>query len=169
MKPKRSTAVPLGLLLPIVAIGSGAAFSETSGHSHPFELPAATEALLDRYCYNCHDEETQKGDTRLDDLAGLDTGNRLDLLNRMQEQLYFQRMPPEDKRQPDEAERKAILAFVAGDLARHQASTLEGKLQKPEYGNYIDHEKLFSGEHRDLPGFTSDRRWLISEFIFSAC
>lgn len=168
MRPQRSSAVPLGWLIPIVVIGSGAASGESSAESHAFELPEAAEALLDRYCYNCHDEETQKGDTRLDDLAGLDTGKRLDLLNRMQEQLYFQRMPPEDKRQPDEAERKAILAFVAGDLARHKASTLEGKLQKPEYGNYIDHEQLFPGEHRDLPGFTSDRRWLISEFIFSA-
>ena len=168
MRQKRSTAVPLGLLLPIVAMGAGAAFGESTPESHPFQLPEAAEALLDRYCYNCHDEDSQKGDTRLDDLAGLDTGKRLDLLNRMQEQLYFKRMPPQDKRQPDDAERKAILAFVAGDLGLHQASTLEGKLQKPEYGNYIDHEKLFSGEYRDLPAFTRDRRWLISEFIFSA-
>ena len=48
------------------------------------------------------------------------------------------------------------------------ASTLEGKLQKPEFGNYVDHDSLFSGEHADLPGFTHDRRWLISEYIFNA-
>ena len=32
----------------------------------------------------------------------------------------------------------------------------------------VDHEKWFSGRYKDLPGFTPDRRWLISEFIFDA-
>ena len=61
-----------------------------------------------------------------------------------------------------------MLNFVAAELAVHQASTLEGKLEKPEFGNYIDHEKLFSGEYAKVPAFTYDRRWLISEFIFDA-
>lgn len=131
-------------------------------------MPTATDALLDRYCYSCHDEETQKGDTRLDQWSGMDLPKRLDLLNRMQEQLYFGRMPPKDKRQPSDDERQAILAVISGELGNHHASTLEDKLRKPEYGNYVNHEKLFSGEYRNLPGFTYDRRWLISEYIFNA-
>ena len=90
------------------------------------------------------------------------------MLNRMQEQLFFQHMPPEKKKQPSEAERESLLAVISTELGAHSASTLEGKLQKPEFGNYVDHEKLFSGEHADLPGFTYDRRWLISEYIFNA-
>lgn len=58
--------------------------------------------------------------------------------------------------------------MVSSELGAHNASTLEEKLQKPEFGNYVDHEKLFSGEYKDLPGFTYDRRWLISEYIFNA-
>jgi cytochrome c553 len=139
-----------------------------SGAEHPFEIPEKAEAILDRYCFTCHDEDTQKGDTRLDNLAGLETPKRLDLLNRMQEQIYFQHMPPKEKRQPDEEERKAILAAISSELSNHNASTLEEKLQKPEFGNYVDHEKLFSGEFKNLPGFTHDRRWLISEYIFNA-
>jgi len=48
------------------------------------------------------------------------------------------------------------------------AAKLRDKLKKPEYGNHEDHEKLFSGEYKDVPGFTYDRRWLISEYIFDA-
>lgn len=148
-------------------MGSVAAEVKSSS-VHAFVIPGKAEAILDRYCYNCHDEDTQKGDIRMDNLADMETSKRLDLLNRMQEQLYFQHMPPKKKRQPSEEERKAILAVISNELSIHDASTLEEKLQKPEFGNYVDHEKLFSGEHKDLPGFTYDRRWLISEYIFNA-
>ena len=134
----------------------------------PFRISNESEALLERYCLTCHDEESQKGDIRLDNLAELELPKRLDLLNRMQEQIYFQNMPPKQKRQPIPEERKAILATLSAELGVHHASTLEEKLQKPEFGNYIDHEKLFSGEYRNLHGFTYDRRWLISESIFNA-
>jgi hypothetical protein len=36
-----------------------------------------------------------------------------------------------------------------------------------EYGNIVNHEDLFSGEYTDLPGYTHDRRWMISEYIFN--
>jgi hypothetical protein len=147
---------------------SAAASDEMADPSHTFRIPGETDILLDRYCYSCHDEDMQKGDIRLDNLADLDTPKRLDLLNRMQEQVHFQHMPPAAKRQPNQEERKAILALVSDELAVHNASTLEGKLQKPEFGNYVDHEKLFSGEYTDLPAYTTDRRWLISEYIFNA-
>lgn len=133
-----------------------------------FPLPEEVDALLDIHCYGCHDADYQKGDIRLDTLADLETGKRLDLLNRMQEQLHFHQMPPKKKDQPTETERAELLAFLSQELGKHQASTLEEKLLKPEFGNYVDHQKLFSGEFADLPGFTYDRRWLISEYIFNA-
>ena len=104
----------------------------------------------------------------LDNLTALEGSKRLEMLNRMQEQIFFKHMPPKKKEQPSEAEREALLAFVSNELDAHGASTLEGKLQKPEFGNFVDHEKLFSGDYADLPGFTYDRRWLISEYIFNA-
>jgi hypothetical protein len=149
-------------------LGSAAAADEKGDSAKPFEVPEETRILLENHCLDCHDDIEQKGDIRLDNLAELETPKRLDLLNRMQEQVYFQHMPPKKKEQPSEEERKAILAMVSRELGAHNASTLEGKLQKPEYGNYIDHEKLFSGEYKDVPAYTTDRRWLISEFIFEA-
>lgn len=86
----------------------------------------------------------------------------------MQELLHFEHMSPATKRQPTAEERKANLELVSNELAVHNASTLEAELLKPEFGNYLDHEMLFSGEFKNLPGFTHDRRWLISEYILNA-
>ena len=131
-------------------------------------VPVQVEDLMANYCFDCHDEEVQKGDVRLDNLLDLNLPKRLDLLNRMQEQAFFRHMPPKKKKtQPSEEERKRLLDWMSGALGKHDASTLEGKLRKPEYGNYVDHNKLFSGEFKELPGFTYDRRWLISEYIFN--
>ena len=127
------------------------------------------QAILDNYCFSCHDEDTQKGELRLDNLGGLALGDRLDVLNKMHEQLHFEQMPPEKKKaQPSDAERASLIDWVSGELGKHNASKLEDKLRKPEYGNYVDHDELFSGEYADRPAFTYDRRWLISEFIFDA-
>ncbi len=125
--------------------------------------------LMEDTCYGCHDDATQKGDVRLDTLGLLPLDARLDLLNRMQEKVYTGEMPPKKKKsQPTEDERSQILAWMSGELGKHDASKLEEKLRMPGYGNYVNHEKLFSGQYKNLKAFTPDRRWLISEYIFDA-
>ena len=132
-----------------------------------FRIPSAVEALLDNHCASCHDEDTQKGDVRLDRLGALSLAERLALLNRMQEQTSLGQMPPKDRKsQPTAAERKALVAWIAGELRAHNASTLEDKLRLPSYGNYVDHDHLFSGEITDAP-YTPARRWLVSPQIFA--
>ena len=122
--------------------------------------------FLENYCHSCHDEWEQKGDLRLDQLDSLSLEARLDVFNKIQEQLYFEQMPPKKKKkQPSESEHKEMLAWVAGELGRHKASTLEEKLRYPGFGNYVNHEKLFSGEVKEKP-FTPSRRWLVSPQIF---
>ena len=132
-----------------------------------FRVQPVMGKLLDQYCFSCHDD-TAKGDVRLDNLESLALDARLDLLNRMLEQIFIGEMPPKKKKQPAEAERNLLVEWLSKELQAHGASKLEDKLRKPEYGNVVDHEKLFSGKYKDLPGFTPDRRWLISEFIFDA-
>ena len=134
----------------------------------PFTIsPQATE-LLESYCFSCHDSESKKGDIQLDNLGALALKDRLDLLNRTQEQLFTKQMPPKKKKtQPGETERRQLFDWMSGELRKHNASKLEDKLRKPEYGNYVEHDKLFSGEFKDVPGFTYDRRWLISKYIFN--
>ena len=141
-------------------IGSSASAEENTDQVRTFLLSAETEAFLEDHCYDCHDADTQKGEIRLDQLTDLENPKRLDLLNRIQEQIYFRHMPPKKKMQPGEEERKSILSVISTELGLYEASTLEGKLMKPEFGNYMDHEKLFSGKYKELPGFTDDRRAL---------
>ncbi len=141
----------------------------------PATAPDASPALrpevkniLQTYCYDCHDQETHKGDVRLDNLVSLSLDARLDLMNQIQEKVYFEEMPPKKKSQPTEDERKQLVAWLSGELHTHNASKLEDKLRSPDYGNTVDHDKLFSGKYKDLAAYTPDRRWLISEYIFDA-
>ena len=131
----------------------------------PFHVDPAAGELLDRHCYSCHDEETQKGDIRLDNLSSLSLEHRLDLMNKMQEQVYLGQMPPKKKTQPSEAERKELGSWLWSELNAYKASKLEDKLRYPSYGNYVDHGKLFSGEIKDAP-YTPARRWLARPQIF---
>ena len=154
------------LLLSILAVSAPAALAEDA--TSMLVVPKEVQSVFENRCIDCHGGEEPEGDVRLDALADLEQGARLELLNRAQEQLFFGRMPPEDADPPSAAERKLLAGWLAGELKRFGASKLEDKLRTPQYGNYVDHQKLFSGDYANLQPFTYDRRWLISEYIFDA-
>lgn len=131
-------------------------------------IPEQVSVVLQRRCGVCHGPESTAGDVRFDQLANIALDDRLELWNQAQEQIFFQRMPPDNADPLSETERKVLLEWLSTELSKYSASKLEDKLQTPEFGNYVDHEKLFSGAYAGTPGFTYDRRWLISEFIFDA-
>ena len=147
--------------------GQGAEPERKPAAAAPADL-AGMQTLFKRYCVECHGVKTAEAELRIDAVAGLGLETRLDFLNRAQEQIVVGEMPPADAKQPTEAERTQLAELIGLELRRHNASKLEEKLRKPEYGNVVDHEKLFSGQYKQLPGFTPDRRWLISEYIFDA-
>ena len=130
-----------------------------------FTVPQSTAGVLNRYCIECHGPETSEGDVRLDDLTKMAVDARLDLLNAAQEHLFFGKMPPEEAEQPSTAERQLLANWIAGELNKHDASKLAEKLRYPEYGNYVAHQKLFSGEIQ-AKAYTPARRWLVSPQIF---
>lgn len=131
----------------------------------PLKIPDKTAALLEEYCLDCHEEGTEKGEIRLDNLAELPLDSRLELMNRALEQVYLKQMPPKKKDQPSEEQRNELGGWIWQELHAHNASKLEDKLRYPSYGNYIDHEKLFSGKIKE-PAFTPSRRWLVRPQIF---
>ncbi len=152
-------------LLALVIFASACAAAQAD---ETFTVPDSVAKVFAQRCADCHSGNSPEGEVRLGEIARLETDARLDVLNKVQEQLYFKQMPPDGETQPTAAERAQLTDWVAQELGKHKASKLEKKLQKPEFGNYVDHEKLFSGEFENLPGFTYDRRWLISEYIFDA-
>lgn len=151
-------------LVMLIAMSSCA----TIARADTLAVPSEAGAVMNRYCVACHGEKKQKGKMRLDTLASLNGDARIDLLNKMQEAIRFKEMPPEDQKQPTDGERKLLDDWIASVLKPSGPSKLEDKLRLPAYDNRVDHDKLFSGEYRSLKGFTNNRRWLISEFIFNA-
>lgn len=137
----------------------------TSSVAAEFRVDPKAAEILSNYCTDCHEEGTEKGDIRLDNLAELTLDARLDLMNRALEQVYLKQMPPKKKDQPSEAERSALGSWIWDELHAHNASKLEDKLRYPSYGNYVDHDKLFSGKQKEA-AFTPARRWLVSPAIF---
>ena len=133
-----------------------------------FFVPEKIANTFKQNCLQCHKGEEAEGNVRFDNFPELKTADRLELLNRAQEQLYFGWMPPEESKFEEKTLRAKLLEWLSSELNNHGASKLEDKLRKPEYGNFVDHDQLFSGEYADVAGFTYDRRWLISEFIFDA-
>lgn len=121
--------------------------------------------ILKRYCLDCHDADVQKGKIRLDNIERLTQEQRLSLFNKMQEQLFFKEMPPKKKRQPTASERQILSKAVSVFLDKYDASTLKDKLRYPDYGNYIDHNLLFSSKSSQK-AYTPARRWLVSPQIF---
>ena len=130
-----------------------------------FNLPADVQSVITSRCVDCHGVDTTEADVRLDIVATLHLDARLELLNKVQDQLFLHTMPPADATQPTTEERTRVANWVRDELRRHNASNLDKKLRYPDFGNYVDHETLFSGEIKDKP-FTPARRWLVSPQIF---
>ena len=81
----------------------------SSGADSPQDISPKARVLLEAYCMDCHGEDSQKGDVRLDNLAGMALEARLELFNRIQEQLFLKQMPPRKKEQPSEEDRESIM------------------------------------------------------------
>lgn len=146
-----------------VIVGAEKAFTLESNYA--FEIPSETEELLQHYCYDCHDAGTQKGDVQLDNLESLAQPDRLELLNKVLEQVYSGAMPTKKGEDLTEEERAELGMWAYSELKAFDASKLEDKLRYYRYGNYVNHEKLFRGDIKTAP-YTPSRRWRINEYIY---
>jgi hypothetical protein len=160
------------LLLPLPLLGLEAEGAESSFSTSDMwsqgeaqeELPGA---FLQRYCSRCHGERRQRSGIRFDELSmDLTDPEVAQVWTNVFAQVRFGDMPPRDARQPSTAEREAFVAWLDGELERHgHGFALEEKLLLPEYGNYVDHETLFSGEIEEAP-FTPARLWRVRPSIY---
>jgi hypothetical protein len=143
----------------------GAEAGKTLASDYEFKVPPHAEKLLGFYCYECHDDDRQKGDVRLDNLESLNQQARLDLLNKVLEQVYSGEMPSRKADQPTEKERDDLAKWVFGELKIFNASKLGDKLRYYRYGNYVSHDKLFRGDIKTA-AYSPSRRWKINELIY---
>lgn len=124
--------------------------------------PFAT--FFESNCLACHGEDRQKGNVTLHDIAfDFETADSRQLWLSILTQLETGEMPPEEETQPDEVERQKVVAAITTRF--HQTGhPIELLRAAPKFGNYIDHEELFSGEHKG-PSFSRPRIWRISPYI----
>ena len=73
---------PLSLLLLLAS----------SVQAEPPEYKREIAPLFEEYCYRCHDDETQKGDVRLDDLKA-DFAREHELWDKIEKQIITNEMP----------------------------------------------------------------------------
>lgn len=137
----------------------------TANEAAALAMPGPIRSIIDSACLDCHQGESAEAGVRFDQFQTLSQAAKIDLLNRSQDQLFFQLMPPEDAEQPRDTERQELTKWLRHELRSRNASKLDEKLREPAYGNYVDHDQLFDGSITTKP-FTPARRWLVSPQIF---
>jgi len=128
-------------------------------------LPTEIHSILTSVCADCHSPDAAEANVRFDNFATLKIDAQLELLNRVQDQLFFGLMPPEDAQQLAPHQHGQMTHWLRTELRLRGASKLDEKLRDPAYGNYVEHTKLFDGSVSQKP-FTPARRWLVSPQIF---
>ena len=79
----------------------------------------------------------------------------MELWKNVLKQLHLEEMPPAESKQPRAISKDAVMLWINSELKKSgNASDLYTKLESPGFGNYVNHEKLFSGEIRAEAFFT---------------
>jgi hypothetical protein len=129
------------------------------------EIPANIQTLFTKYCLDCHSTQDRESPVQLEVLSSLKQAPLIDVLDKVESQLFFEMMPPKDSPQFTPAEKQMLFTWVQSELRQHQASGLDAKARSPEAGNWVDHNSLFAGNLQYKP-YSPARRWLITPQIF---
>lgn len=139
--------------------------SAESGSTKPF--PSTAQTFFKENCTTCHGKRKQEGNVSLHDLSpefASATGSQkwLSILDKLE----TGEMPPRDEPQPAAQERADFVRAIKKELHR-AGRPIEILRAAPKYGNYVNHQELFSGEHKG-PAFSRPRIWRISPYIDGA-
>lgn len=123
--------------------------------------------FLSQYCANCHSATNNESDIVLSNISfDLASGHDMELWKTVLRQLHLEEMPPAESKQPKQYEKDAVMFWINSELKKSgNVSDLYTKLESPSFGNYVNHEKLFSGEITAEP-FSPARLWRTSPRVF---
>ena len=125
------------------------------------EFQRRVKTFLSQHCVSCHGEDLPEGDLPLHDVPfDLTNGETSKTWQRVVEQVLFKEMPPADSgTAPSANDRAAFVSSIEAELTKvGRGLSLDEKMVRPEFGNLVDHEKLFSGEVQEKP-YTPARLW----------
>ena len=133
------------------------------------EAERMAKHFLQSHCIRCHGEKKQKGKLTLHEVSfNFSKAGNSDLWLKVLAQLTAGDMPPPDEEgRPSDSERNAMIGWIDRQLlTTGSGEAYRKKLLAPEYGNWVNHEKLFSGEIK-TPPFSPARLWRFNSEIFS--
>lgn len=160
------------LFVPVFAEGPKAEVPKAdvvaaAGEAASFD--AVIKPYLQQHCIRCHGPEVQKGKLSLENTGDqFATAKEVELWLNILDMLSFNDMPPPDEPQPKALETAKVVDWIKQRLEETgEAEAYRKKLISPEYGNWVSHEELFSGEIT-TPPFSPSRLWRFSGDIFDA-
>ena len=123
--------------------------------------------FLSKYCADCHSERSGESGVVLSSIScDLASGRDMELWKTVLRQLHLDEMPPNGSEQPEQHERDAVMLWINAELKKSgNVADLYTKLESPGFGNYMNHQKLFSGEITAEP-FSPARLWRTSPEVF---
>jgi mono/diheme cytochrome c family protein len=104
----------------------------------------AHRAVIDEYCFSCHNDQDRKGDLALDTIAAHDVARHPDVWEKAVRKLRGRQMPPIAKPRPDDDTYEQLIAFLETSLDRAAAANPNPgrtatirRLTRTEYQNAI--------------------------------
>ena len=136
----RTLGVAVFAVLGTVAQAAG---TYTPGEPVRGDFKKFARGFLESHCFDCHDDETTKGNLNLLELGPLDETNAA-VWKSVWAQVTLQEMPPRKKSQPDIVERLRFSDWIVNELQR--AMKNKGGFHAhidPNKGNFVAHDLLF--------------------------
>ena len=126
----------------LAAIAAGGSLVRADG---PVTLAEHIRPVLEKYCFDCHNEKKHKGDLNMVEFSDhAQLADHRKAWETIAEQLESGDMPPGKKPQPTEEQRELLLKFIDGQLSKADCKTDKNpgkvtirRLNKEEYRNTI--------------------------------
>ncbi|MEI6235327.1 MAG: DUF1588 domain-containing protein [Planctomycetota bacterium] len=153
-----SAILSILLFLPLAHAGQ-----TDPGNAGEVAFKKRAKPFLEKYCMECHDNDTEKGNISLENLGDVSPENA-GMWKRVWEQVALKEMPPRKRRnQPELMERLELSNWITDGMTK--ALKDKGGFVdhlRPVKGNHIDHDLLFGPLPKNLePASTPTRIWRI--------
>jgi len=150
----------------LAALAIGLAVVQPCPAEQPADRAAAysrhVKPLIEAHCVRCHGADDPEGGISLHNLrtAGAAPAE-LTTWKKVFERLEDGTMPPKNKKQPLAGDRQVAAAWIKAALKAGGVAFDEYRLLRPERGNWVDHDALFSGKQIGEAS-TPGRIWRLS-------
>lgn len=123
--------------------------------------------LIADYCLDCHGPNDAEASFSIHELRGDIAGGKETVQwQKILEMLSLDQMPPADAERASPSDRERAISWITEELTKVGLAPDPSRLNKPKFGNRVDHEALFSGEFQG-PAYSHSRLWRISPSIYA--